>query len=65
MREKPSVAEYMATTSTIGRLAEPEEIASAVALLVSDDASYVTGRTLHVDGGKPYTTGQFKEGLYL
>jgi 3-oxoacyl-[acyl-carrier protein] reductase len=34
-----------------GRLAEPEEIAAAIAFLVSPDASYVTGSTLAVDGG--------------
>ncbi len=30
----------------------PEEIASAICFLLSDDASYVTGTTLHVDGGR-------------
>ncbi|HEX3791084.1 MAG TPA: glucose 1-dehydrogenase [Pseudonocardiaceae bacterium] len=35
----------------LGRLAEPEEIAAAIAFLVSDDARYVTGRTIPVDGG--------------
>jgi acetoacetyl-CoA reductase len=36
----------------VGRLARPEEIASAVAFLVSDDAAYITGETLCINGGQ-------------
>lgn len=35
----------------LGRLARPEEIAAVTAFLVSDDASYITGRTIEADGG--------------
>lgn len=35
----------------LGRYGEPEDIANAVAFLVSDEASYITGHVLSVDGG--------------
>ncbi|RYX85037.1 glucose 1-dehydrogenase [bacterium] len=41
----------MAATVPLGRLGQPEEIASAVSFLASDDATYVNGIELFVDGG--------------
>lgn len=35
----------------MGRLAKPEDIANAALFLVSDDAAYITGEVLLVDGG--------------
>ncbi len=35
----------------LGRMGDPEDVAAAVAYLVSDEAGYVTAQTLHVNGG--------------
>ncbi len=37
--------------TTLGRYCKPEEIAAAVLFFASDEASYIVGQSLHVDGG--------------
>jgi NAD(P)-dependent dehydrogenase (short-subunit alcohol dehydrogenase family) len=47
----PKVERAMAAGAPIGRLATPEEIAHAIVWLCTDDASYMVGHALAVDGG--------------
>ena len=47
--------ERFAALAPAGRAAEPEEIAAAIAYLASDDASFIHGVTIPVDGGRVAT----------
>ena len=48
----PGLTDGLATTTTLGRVADPDEIARAVAFLASADASYITGAILQATGGQ-------------
>jgi 3-oxoacyl-[acyl-carrier protein] reductase len=46
-----NVTDAAASQISLGRLGEPEEVASIVGYLASDGASYITGQAIVVDGG--------------
>ena len=46
-----TVKENMLHNIPLGRIGKPEEIAAAVAFLASEEAGYITGQVLAVDGG--------------
>jgi NAD(P)-dependent dehydrogenase (short-subunit alcohol dehydrogenase family) len=49
--QDPKVEQFILSRHPIGRIAEPEEIGRAVLFLASNDASFVVGQALAVDGG--------------
>jgi len=51
LRREPQIFQKLARWYPLGRVAEPEDIAKAVAFLGSDEASYINGVALPVDGG--------------
>ena len=48
----PEARRTILSRTPMGRCGEPEEVASIAAFLASDDASYMTGQTMYVDGGR-------------
>ncbi len=48
---KPEIKEHYISKIPLRRFGDPEEVAEAVAFLLSDHASYITGETLKVNGG--------------
>lgn len=62
-RHAPDLYEEMRSHVPLGRWGEPDEVAAAIAWLLSDDASYVTGVALPVDGGVTASTGMIRPGF--
>ena len=50
--QQQGLLDYLASRIPMGRVGEPEEIAGAALFLASDDASFVNGAELFVDGGQ-------------
>lgn len=64
MNEAPDMVARNANVFTLlGRIGRPAELAAAVHFMVSDDASYITGQTLLVDGG--WSVGPSIKGIEL
>lgn len=51
-------ARYLAGVP-MGRFAKPDEVAAAIAFLLSDEAGFITGQTIHVDGGASIGKARF------
>ncbi len=51
LRTDIEIRDRILSTIPLGRFGAPGEVAGAVAFLASDDASYITGETINIDGG--------------
>jgi NAD(P)-dependent dehydrogenase (short-subunit alcohol dehydrogenase family) len=63
VEKDPRIFERLAKWYPLGRVGEPDDPAKAALFLASDDASWITGSTLVVDGG--LMAGNFRMGREL
>ncbi|HET8682191.1 MAG TPA: SDR family oxidoreductase, partial [Micromonosporaceae bacterium] len=47
----PQAVERIVSMTALGRICQPEDVVAAVLFLAGDNSRYITGATLHVDGG--------------
>ncbi|MFC5952874.1 SDR family oxidoreductase [Pseudonocardia lutea] len=59
IRDKKSPLQYQVRSSPLGRVGQPEDVATVALFLASDDAAYVTGTEVVVDGGQTIGIGVF------
>jgi NAD(P)-dependent dehydrogenase (short-subunit alcohol dehydrogenase family) len=52
LTQNPKMKEAIAAMHPLSRLGQADEMAKAAAFLLSDDAGWITGQTLHIDGGR-------------
>jgi glucose 1-dehydrogenase len=52
LKLKPDTMINILRRTPLGRLAEPIEVAAVIGFLLSDHASFITGQTIYVDGGR-------------
>lgn len=50
---KPEKVRTFGTETPLGRTGQPYEVANCFIFLASKDASFITGQTIHVNGGEP------------
>ena len=63
LERTPDIFHRLSTWYPVGRVAQPEDIAAAICFLASDDAAFVSGAVLPVDGG--LTAGMWRMGRDL
>lgn len=56
----PAIQSFITTKQPLdgGRIGRPEDISAMATLLLSDEASFITGQTIHIDGGWSVSEGQ-------
>ena len=52
VNDDPAAKNRILSRTPLLRIGEPSEMASVVAFLASDEASYITGQTIYADGGR-------------